>query len=393
MAKAQSGRIRLVTGYVRYWMAALLALAQLLALVPTASAQEVERLRVTFNPPRITSQVVGGCPPNSPCPLERGVTYTVAVALNVDVAADSMVVEVESGGLEIEPSIDSTNPLPAGGRQTFNLEITIPEAGGRNDRTFFFGRLRFFGEQGTFILPISVSVPAPRITWGQLIDPATGEKTSSIAQVGSGGSVTRRVNINSNVDVEDFEIRTNRPDRVTITGAPDVLQAGRNVPLTIEYDAPIVNRRTRTDVVLSPGSGLQALRNTLRLRLVVLPVQITWSPPFVRKTLELQDRRAVPVSVTATTNYTVEGVTFRTADFGLTPITSHQFDEPITMQAGVPVTVRFLICPGYAPTQYFLGISAFQNGTKPLNKRLQIRSNVVDADGTGVTPNAPDCVV
>jgi hypothetical protein len=383
----RSGRI----GFVRYFSAALLVLAQLLLLAPTASAQEVERLRVTFNPPRITSQTVGGCAPNTPCPLERGVTYTVNVRFDVNVAAESMVVEVEGGGLEIEPSIDATDPRPAGGNQTFSLDITVPEAGGRSDRTFYFGRVRLFGEQGTFILPIAVSVPAPKITWGQLIDPATGNRASPIAQVGSGGTITRRVNINSNVDVEDFEIRTNAPERVTLTGVPENLAAGRSVPVTVQYEAPIVNRRTRTDVVLSPGSGMQALKNILRLRLVILPVQITWSPPFVRKTLVLQDRRAVPVTVTATSNYTVENVTFKTADLGLTPITSHSLDEPITMRAGVPVNVSFLICPGYAPTQYFLGISAFQNTTKPLNKRLQIRSNVVDPVGDGVTPNAPDC--
>ena len=376
---------------MRYFMAALLVLAQLLLLAPTASAQEAPRLAVTFNPPRITSQIVGGCAPNTPCPLERGVTYTVNVAFNVNVAAESMVVEVEPGGLEMEPSIDATNPVPAGGRGTFSLDVTIPEAGGRSDRTFYFGRVRLFGEQGTFILPVAVSVPAPKITWGQLIDPATGNKASPIAQVGSGASLTRRVNINSNVDVEDFEVRTNRPDRITLTGVPETLTAGRNVPLTVQYQAPIVNRRTRTDVTLSPSSGLQALKNTLRLRMVILPVQVTWSPPFVRKTLVLQDRKAVSVTVNATSNYTVDNVTFKTADLGLTPITSHQFDEPITMRAGVPVPVTFVICPGYAPTQYFLGITAMQNGTKPLNKRLQIRSNVVDPTGDGVTPDAPDC--
>jgi hypothetical protein len=393
MTQPDSGRIGEVSGYVRYFTAALLVLCQLVLLVPSAGAQEVERLRVTFNPPRVTSQVVGGCAPNTPCPLERGVTYTVNVTFSANVAADSMVVEVEAGGLEIEPSIDATNPMAAGASQSFSLDVTVPEAGGRNDRTFYFGRIRLFGEQGTFILPVAVSVPAPKVTWGQLIDPATGEKASVISQVGSGSSIRRRTTVGSNVDIEDFQVRTNAPDRITLTGVPDTLAAGQTTPITIDYEAPIVNRRTRTDVTLAPTSGLQALRNTLRLRMVILPVQIAWSPPFVRKTLELQDRRAVPVTVTATSNYTVENVTFKTADLGLTPITSHQFDAPITMQAGVPVNVSFLICPGYAPTQYFLGINAFQNGTKPLNKRLQIRSNVVDPDGTGVTPNAPDCVV
>lgn len=382
-----------MAGCGRYLLATVLVLAQLLMLVPTASAQEVVRLRMTFNPPRVTSQIVGGCAPNAPCPLQRGVTYTVNVAFTANIAAESLVVEVEPGGLDIEPSIDSTPALLAGGSSSFSLDITVPEARGRSDRTFYFGRVRLFGEQGTFILPVAVSLPPPKVTWGQLTDPATGEKAPVVASVGSGATIRRRININSNVDVEDFDIRTNAPDRVTLTGVPDNLPAAQNVPLTIDYEAPIVNRRTRTDVVFAPLGGLQALKNTLRLRLVILPVQITWSPPFIRRTLELQNRRAVPVTVTATSNYTVDNVTFKSADVGLTPITSHQFDEPITMQAGVPVNVSFLICPGYAPTQYFLGISAFQNTTKPLNRRLQIRSNVIDADGSGVTPNAPDCVV
>jgi hypothetical protein len=392
LASASWGRIGKVAGYVRYLIPALLVLAQLIALVPTVSAQEAEtRLRVTFDPPRITSQVVGGCEPNTACPIQRGVTYTVNVAFDVNVDADSMVFDLEPGGLEIEPSLDATDPVAAGGRGTFSLDITIPEAGGRKDRTFYFGRVRLFGEQGTFILPLSVSVPAAKITWGQLLDPVSGEKASSIAQVGSGGEVSRRVNINSSFDVEDFEIRTNAPDRVTLTGVPDNLVAGRNVPITIGYEAPIVNRRTRTDVVLSPGSGLQALKNTLRLRLVVLPVQITWSPPFIRRTLDLRSQKAALVTVNATSNYTVDNVTFKTSDLGLTPFAPGFDNEPRTMQAGVPVPVRIVICPGYAATQYFLGVTAFQNRTKPLNKRLQIRSNVIDATGQGPDDTAPPC--
>jgi hypothetical protein len=380
--------------YARYLVPALLVLAQLLALVPTASAQDaVERLSVTFDPPRITSQIVGGCAPNTPCPLQRGVTYTVNVAFDVNLDADAMVFDLEPGGLEIEPSGDTTDPVAAGGRGTFSLDITIPEAGGRQDRTFYLGRVRLFGEQGAFILPVSVSVPAPKVIWGQLLDPVTGEKAPSVAQVGSGSTLSRRVNVNTNADIEDFQIRTNQPDSITLTGVPDELPAGRNVPITIDYEAPIVNRRTRTEVLLSPSSGLQALKNALRLRLVVLPVQITWSPPFIRRTLDLRSQKAALVTVNATSNYTVDNVTFKTSDLGLTPFAPSFDNEPRTMRAGVPVPVQIVICPGYAATQYFLGVTAFQNRTKPLNKRLQIRSNVIDPTGEGPDDQAPPCTL
>jgi hypothetical protein len=337
-----------VTGFVRRVVAGLLVLANLLAVVPAASAQEAPppRLRVVFTPSRITTQTVGGCAPNTACPLQRGVAYTVDVSFTAnEVEAESMVVQVESGGLLIEPSVDTTDALPAGGTGSFTVDVTVPE---------------------------------------------TGDKAPAVAQIGSGRTLTRQVTLNSNFDAEDFDIHTNAGDRVTLTGVPDALPGGQNQSLTVEYQAPIVNRRTRTEVRLIPTSGFQALQSILRIKLVILPVQITWSPPFVRKTLQITDRNAVPVTVTATSNFTISDVTFKTADLGLTPITSHSTEEPVTLQAGVPEQVRFFICPGYAPTQYFLGITAFQ-GNKPLNRRLQIRSNVENPDDTPIDPQAPDC--
>jgi hypothetical protein len=371
-------------------MALLLALAQLLLLVPSASAQET-RLRVTFNPERVTTQMVGGCQPDESCPVQRGVTYTVNVDFTVNAPVDPMGIEVEGGGLEIEATGsdgETTRWLAAGGTDRLQLDVTVPEANGRRDRSFYIGRVRLVGEQGSFILPVAVSVPTARISWVPLLEPGSDERAPSVTEVGSGQTLTRRVTVSSNVDAEDFQIRS-RTGALTVVGAPETLPSGQSREITLEYQAPIVNRKTYTEVVLSPSSGLQALQNTLRFRLAILPVQLTWSPPFVRKTLSIQDRRAVPITVTATSNYDVGDVRFRTADMGLTPITSPL--EPVTLLAGRPQPVTFLICPGYAPTKYFLGITAYQ-GARPLNKRLQIRSTVTDPDDLGLDPNMPECV-
>jgi hypothetical protein len=369
----------------------VLVLAQVMLLVPTAAAQETPRLQVTFNPGRVTTQTVGGCQASENCPLQRGVTYTLSVDFTVNVPADPMVIEVEGGGLEIEATGsdgETTRQLPAGGTDRISLDVTIPEANGRRDRSFYLGRIRLVAEGGKFVLPIAVAVPPPRITWGPLMEAGADERAPSVTEVGSGQSVTRRVTINSNVDAEDFQIRS-RSDRVSVAGVPNTLSGGQGREITIQYDAPIVNRKTRTELVLSPTSGLQALQNALRIRLVILPVQLTWSPPFVRKTLTIQDRRAIPITVTATSNYDVPDVRFKTVDLGLTPITSPL--EPVPLQAGRPQPVTFLICPGYAPTKYFLGITAYQ-GQRPLNKRLQIRSTVTDPDDKGLDPNMPECI-
>jgi hypothetical protein len=374
----------------RYGLALLLALAQLVLLVPYAGAQET-RLRVTFDPERVTTQTVGGCQPAESCAIQRGVTYTVYVDFTVSAPADPMAIEVEGGGLEIEATGsdgETTRRLAAGGSDRLQLDVTVPEANGRRDRTFYIGRVRLIGEHGSYILPVTLSVPPARISWGPLLEPSTGERAPSITEVGSGQTLTRRVTISSNVDAEDFRIRS-RTGSLTVVGAPDTLPGGRSHEITLQYQAPIVNRKTYTEVVLSPSSGLQALQNTLRFRLAILPVQLTWSPPFVRKTLSIQDRRAVPITVTATSNYDVADVRFKTADIGLTPITSPL--EPVTLLAGRPQPVTFLICPGYAPTKYFLGITAYQ-GERPLNKRLQVRSTVTDPDDLGLDPNMPECI-
>ena len=131
-------------------------------------------------------------------------------------------------------------------------------------------------------------------------------------------------------------------------------------------------------------SGLVALQKTMRLRVVVLPAEITWSPPILRETLVVQNQAPKTIQVSFPSNYDIPGVRFNTADLGLTPVLSPLV--PVDLRADVPQALTLRLCPGYAPTTYFLGITAFQ-GNQPINRRLQIRLTVAD-NGSGL-PTAP----
>ena len=67
-------------------------------------------------------------------------------------------------------------------------------------------------------------------------------------------------------------------------------------------------------------------------------------------------------------------------------LTVHRMTEAdqVAGIAGVPVQIKVRLCPGYAPTTYFLGLTAYQ-GSKPLNQRLQIKMQV-DGDAAKIKP-------
>lgn len=365
--------------------------AELFALAPIASAER-DRVSATWSPTVIDSAALAGtCPTpqnaEAACQINRGATYRASARFTLDKAVDSLLIDVEGGGLELEAlsrttGSDFTNPLNAGQAETIDVTVTIPEVMGRRDRNFYIGRVVLSHSSGRVIgtLTISVSLPVGRVSWTRQIDPTTGERPPITTTVGSGGSLTRNLTFMSNIDVSDFGISTNT-DLVTLSGVPDALEAGQSEEIVMRYTAPTVNRRTSHEVVLRPlVGGVQALERALRVRIVILPALVSWSPPTVRQSLFIQDQRPTERSVFVTSNYDVGGVRFRTADLGLTPIVSPL--GPVDLRAGVPQEVRIRMCPGYAPTTYFLGVTAYQ-GSKPLNKRLQIRMRAED-NGTGL---------
>jgi hypothetical protein len=387
-----------ITVFARFALVLSLMLGQLFALVPTTSAAS-DRISASWTPNVVDSaSLAGTCPTpqnaTAACQINRGATYTASASFTVDKDSDALLIDVDGGGLEIEAvarstGADYTNALAAGGSETIDLTVMIPEVTGRRDRSFYIGRVMLSGGSGRVIggLTVSVNVPVSRVSWTKQTDPATGERPPITTIVGSGATVTRNLTLVSNTDVTDFGVSTNT-DRVALSGVPNALANGDPEEIRMTYTAPTVNRRTTHEVILRPlVGGVQALERALRVKIVILPAEVTWSPPQVRDTLVVQNQTFKPRTIFVTSNYDVGGVRFRTADLGLTPIVSPL--GPVDLKAGVPYPVQIRMCPGYAPTTYFLGITAYQ-GSKPLNKRVQIRMKVED-NGTGLpAPGSSD---
>lgn len=386
---ASAARVRFLTAL---FLGALLV-GQAAYWAPPAAAEAQPRVVTIWNPGKVTGQTIAGtCPtatdPNATCPLERGVTYLTSVQLSFATATESQLINVQGNGLDIQAVSATTNqaytpPLAAGQSDTINLRITIPEADGHNDRSFYLGRIYLIGSQPVVgQLLVSLVVPRLRLTWGRVLD-ETGERAPIETVIGSGSIVRRTVTVTSSLNASDLQVRANT-DRMTIENVASVASAGVAQNATLTFDAPTVNRRTRFDVVLHARNGLELLEASLRIRFVVLPVEVRWNPPQIREALSVQTQQFREVTVTLTSNYDISGIRFRTADLGLTPILS-----PLTtvdLRANVPQPVRLRLCPGYAPTTYFVGITAYQ-GAKPLNRRLPINMLVAD-DGTGI-PTVP----
>jgi hypothetical protein len=380
----------------RLWLAVLVALAQAVALVPSVDAQAVQsrRATATWLPKSIsTKDLTGTCPvansPDAPCAIVRGLTYLTSVTFSVNQPVESMILQPVGNGLEIVATSratggDFTRQLAANQTETIDLSVTVPEATARTDRNFYIGKLTLVGGDASVAgsLPISITVPRPRLSWGRLLlDDGTGDVAPIQTIVGSGASFTRRVTISSSLDMEDFAIRSTS-DRVTVEGAPSTLSAGQPQSLLVTFDAPIVARRTKVDVNLIPVSGITALPGSLRMRVTILPATVSWGPPQLRATLNAEEQRPLERTLTITSNYDIPNVQFKTLDIGLTPILSPL--DPVNLRAGVPQQVRVRLCPGYAPTTYFLGLTAYQ-GSKPLNQRLQIRMTV-EGDAAKIRP-------
>jgi hypothetical protein len=380
---------------LRVWLALLIALAQLNALVPAAGAQEIEaeRVRATWTPKTLGSKEIAAasCPatPDEEAVIVRGVVYETCVTVQFDQPVQPMIIEPVANGLEITATsratgADVTRALAPGQAETIDISIVVPEANPRNTRDFYLGRIVLLGGSASVsgALTISVTVPKPRISWGR-IQLTDGSRDAAPLQtiVGSGATFTRRVALTSSLDVEDFAIRSNS-DRLTVSGVPTSLPGGEPQNLLLTFRAPIVNRRTRMEVHLMPASGITPLAGTMRMRVLVLPVTVSWGPPQVRATLNVEDQAALEKTLTITSNYDIPNVQFRTQDVGLTPILSPT--GLVNLRAGVPQQVRVRLCPGYAPTTYFLGLTAYQ-GSKPLNQRLQIRMTV-EGDPAKVQP-------
>ncbi|HZR01065.1 MAG TPA: hypothetical protein VFC93_19850 [Chloroflexota bacterium] len=375
----------------RLAIALVLLVGQLVAFLPDASAQSAQMV-ATWTPRTLDATKLNGngCAAGTACTVARGATYTAQVQFTVDHATEPLLIGVDPGGLDVQATdaatgADFTRALAANQVETINLQITIPDATGRRDRSFYIGHVTLQGGAGRVpgSLTISLNVPTPRISWTRQTDPSTGDKAPITTIIGSGAVVNRNITLRSNIDVADFSIAPNT-DRAQLANVPADLAANADSTISFSYTAPIVNRRTNTDVILRPvAGGVQALEKALRIRIVVLPAEVQWSPPTLRQSLLVQDQRFVPATVRVTSNYDVPGVTFRTADIGLTPIVAPV--QPVDLKAGVPQEVTLRLCPGYAPTTYFLGIVAYQ-GNKPLNKRLQIRMKVED-NGSGLPIN------
>ncbi len=372
-----------------------IAIVPIFVIVSDAAAQATApRVVVDWTPRTVSGATLAGtCPtqhdPRAPCPIERGVTYRITVHMQVDSAVDGLIFSTQGGGMELTAvsgttNADYTRPLAAGAVEPVNISVTIPDASGRNDRSFFLGRVTLSGPAKVVgSLTINVAVPSPKVSWGRPIDPTNPDKTGLVAYLGSGDTVSRTLSISSNIDVPRFNVQTSS-DGASVSGIPGALVGGQDQQLTVGYRAPLVTRRTTTDIKLQAMTGLVALQKTMRLRVVVFPAEISWSPPILRETLVVQNQKATTIQISFKSNYDIPGVRFSTADLGLTPILSPLV--PVDLRAGVPQAMTLRMCPGYAPTTYFLGITAFQ-GNKPINRRLQIRLNVED-DGSGL-PVAP----
>src|SRR5262245_38664813 len=122
----------------RLWLAVLVVLAQMVALVPTVDAQEVGRSRATATwlPRTIPARELAGvCPlgdvPDAPCPIVRGVTYRTSVTFSVDRAVQPLVLEPIGNGLEIVATsratgAEFTRRLAAHQSETIDLAVTVP---------------------------------------------------------------------------------------------------------------------------------------------------------------------------------------------------------------------------------------------------------------------------
>lgn len=369
----------------------VVVLGQLFAMLPDASAAPT-RISAKWTPTVIDSAALAGvCPTQqnaqAACQVSRGVTYKATAQFTLDQDSDSALIDVDDGGLDLQAvshatGADYTPALKAGQTTQIDLTITVPDVSSRKDRTFYIGKVKLSSGGGLIIgsLTVSVTLPTPKIAWTKQNDPKTGDRAPITTIVGSGATVTRDLGFVSNVDVTDFGININT-NNVTIGNVPASLAANQKQDLSFTYTAPTVTRRTTQDVVLRPiVGGVQALEKALRIRIVILPAEVSWSPPQVRETLTVQQQIATPRRIYLTSNYDVAGVHFKTADVGISPIVSPQ--GAVDLKAGVPQAVDILMCPGYAPTTYFIGITAYQ-GSKPLNKRLPIRMKVQD-NGEGL---------
>ena len=381
---------------LRVWLALLLALAQLLALAPAAEAQQAQSPRVTatWTPKSVGPKELAGICPTSdqadaPCPIVRGATYQTAVTFSVDQAVQPLILQPVGNGLDIVATsratgADFTRALAANQTETIDISVTIPDASARNDRSFYLGKITLAGGDADVAgaLTISVAVPKPRITWGRLrLNNSTGDAAPIQTIVGAGSTFTRRVTLTSSLDVADFAIHSNS-DRVSIDGVPAALPGGVTQNLLVTFQAPIVNRKTRVDVNLIPTSGITPLSGSMRMRVIVLPATISWGPPQVRATLNAEEQKPLERTLTITSNFDIPNVQFKTEDVGLTPVLSPL--GPVNLRAGVPQQVKVRLCPGYAPTTYFLGLTAYQ-GSKPLNQRLQIKMTV-EGDAANIKP-------
>ncbi|TAK25969.1 MAG: hypothetical protein EPO26_01065 [Chloroflexota bacterium] len=374
--------------------ALVFALALLASFASAASAQESPRVNVTFEPKRITARELAGCQPTGVCPpLERDETYSTAVTLTVGVDSDPLFMDIEGGGLEISATAngdESTRTLRAGQSQRIDLTVTIPEPSGRDDRMFYYGKVRFIDSDGRVVavLPVVATLPTPRVYFSPVRDPVTNEVPPLRTIIGAGQSFTREYLINSNINLDNFELRTNAPGFVRLENVPSELAASQQARVRLTYDAPNVNRRTKVNLDVRPLDGLQLINSLLRIRITILPLQIKWDPPVVRRELVVQTQRPERVTVQLRSNYDVNNVEVRTVDLGLMPVLSPI--NTINLRANEPVDVTFNICPGYAATRYYMSMAVYFDG-KPLKRLLPIRAIVRD-DGTGRVPTeAPPC--
>lgn len=382
-------RLRAVTA------AFAIAVVMLPALAWHAYAQESpRRVNVTFEPKRVTARELAGCQATGACPpLERDGTYSTSVTLTVSADSDPLFMDVDGGGLDISATAggdESTRALRAGESQRIDLTVTIPESRGRDDRVFYFGKVRFVDSEGgvVAVLPVVATLPTPRVYFSPVRDPVTNEVPPLRTIVGAGQSFTRDYLVNSNANLNNFELRTNAPGFVRLENVPGELAASQQARIRLTYDAPYVTRRTRVNLDVRPIDGLQLIQSLLRIRITIEPLQIKWDPPVVRRDLIVQTQRPALVTVRLKSNLDVNQVEVRTVDLGLMPVLSPT--NKIDLRANEPVDVTFSICPGYAATRYYMSMAVYLEG-KPLKRLLPIRAIVRD-DGTGSIPtDAPPC--